>query len=118
MGELETFTATSALQAEHDEQAAFMWILIITVICLISGLLLSILVVRNINTLLKTMLSNLANSSEQLSSASNQISMSSQQLSEGAIGQASSLEETSSSMEQMASQTKENADNSTAPNLR
>ena len=60
--------------------------------------------------LLRKMVLNLSNSSDQVSSAANEISNSSIQLSQGASTQAAALEQTSATIEELNGQTKSNAD--------
>jgi len=104
--------------AEIDEAEAFApvlalrnWAMIIGGI--ITGVVVAIvlLVTSQITRLLKGVITNLSQSSDQVASATEQISSSSQGLSQGASEQASSIEETSASMEEMASVTKQNSNN-------
>jgi methyl-accepting chemotaxis protein len=69
-----------------------------------------------IASVLKTVISGLGSSSEQVTAASGQVAQSSQLMAQGASDQASSLEETSASLEEMASMTKQNADNANQAN--
>lgn len=69
--------------------------------------------VRNINGILRGVMNDLDEGSDQLDTASRALAQASQQLSSGATEQAASLEQTSSAMEQMASQAKENAHRAT-----
>ncbi|MCR4318971.1 MAG: methyl-accepting chemotaxis protein [Candidatus Brocadiaceae bacterium] len=107
------------LMAEISEAEAFApvyalrnWALIIGGIIAAIVATVLFLVTSQITRLLKGVISNLAESSEQVALAAEQISASSQSLAEGSSEQASSLEETSASMEEMASMTQQTADNS------
>jgi len=90
--------------------------LIAVIAAIIIGVVISLLLVKNIVTSIKSVIMNLRSGSEQVTSASNQLSASSMSLSEHANEQASSLEEVSSSLEEMSSMTKQNADNSAQVN--
>ena len=107
------------LLSEIDEAEAFApvyalrnWALIIGGIIAAVVATVLFLVTSQITRLLRSVIDNLTESSEQVASASEQVSASSQSLAQGSSEQASSLEETSASMEEMASMTKQNADNS------
>ena len=106
------------LLSEIDEAEAFApvyalrnWALIIGSIIAAVVATVLFLVTSQITRLLKSVIDNLTDSSEQVASASEQISSSSQSLAQGSAEQASSLEETSASMEEMASVTKQNSAN-------
>jgi methyl-accepting chemotaxis protein len=106
------------LLSEIDEAEAFApvyalrnWALIIGGIIAAVVATVLFLVTSQITRLLKSVIDNLTDSSEQVASASEQISSSSQNLAQGSSEQASSLEETSASMEEMASVTKQNSAN-------
>lgn len=83
-------------------------------VLLVSGIV--FLIARNVVSLLKRLVNNLKNSSEEVTSAAGQISSSSQSLADGASQQASSLEETSASIEELASMTTRNADHAKETN--
>jgi methyl-accepting chemotaxis protein len=87
------------------------FLVIISVIALVIGVVVSIFLVRRTNAILSDVVSSVSDGSDQIASASNQVSSSSQSLAEGASQQAASLEETSSSLEEMSSMAKQNADN-------
>ncbi|ODS34205.1 MAG: hypothetical protein SCARUB_00681 [Candidatus Scalindua rubra] len=106
------------LLSEIDEAEAFApvyalrnWALIIGGIIAAVVATVIFLVTSQIMRLLKSVISNITESSDQVASASEQISASSQNLAQGSSEQASSLEESSASMEEMASVTKQNASN-------
>ena len=90
------------------------WIWLMAIVGFLTGFAFAFYIIRNINNLLKSTISNLHASAEQVAAASNEIANSSIQLSEGATQQAASLQETSSSMEEISSQTKANANAATA----
>lgn len=71
---------------------------------------------RNVVSMLKRLVINLMNGSQELSSAAREISSSSQSIADGSSQQASSIEETSASIEEMASMTARNADNAKEAN--
>jgi methyl-accepting chemotaxis protein len=106
------------LLSEIDEAEAFApvyalrnWAMIIGGIIAVVVATVLTLVTSQITRLLKSVIDNLTEGSDQVASASEQISSSSQNLAQGSAEQASSLEETSASMEQMASVTKQNSAN-------
>ena len=106
------------LLSEIDEAEAFApvyalrnWALIIGGIIAAVVATVLFLVTSQITRLLRSVIDNLTESSDQVASASEQVSASSQSLAQGSSEQASSLEETSASMEEMASVTKQNANN-------
>lgn len=66
---------------------------------------------KNMQTQLTDIVSNILNGSKNIADASNQMSSTSQQLSQGATEQASSAEEVSSSMEEMSANIQQNTDN-------
>ena len=72
-------------------------------------LVLGIFVSRSTNRSLRTTISGLTRSSEQVAGASEQVSSSSHSLAEGSSEQAASIEETSSSLEEMSAMTRRNA---------
>lgn len=78
---------------------------------IIFGLILAVIVVRNLTRRMTEIIGNLNDSAHQVNAAAGQISGSSQELAEGSTSQAANLEETSSALEQMASMTRQNADN-------
>ena len=81
----------------------------VTIIVVLLTILVGGYISRDISTLLRNLITNLARSAREVSSASDEIAKGSIQLSEGATEQAASLQETSSSMEEISSQTKANA---------
>ncbi|ODS31270.1 MAG: hypothetical protein SCARUB_03615 [Candidatus Scalindua rubra] len=85
--------------------------IILSIIGIVLGCIVAFLITSQITKLLKSVINNLTESSDQVASSTQQISASSQSLAEGSSEQASSLEETSASMEEMASMTKQNANN-------
>ena len=104
--------------SEIDEAEAFAsvyslrnWSLIIGGIIAAIVAAVVFMVTSQITKLLKGVIINLSQSSDQVASATGQISASSQGLAQGASEQASSIEETSASMEEMASVTKQNSNN-------
>lgn len=86
-------------------------ITVISISCLVLGIILAILLTRAIVKPVTGVIEGLNESANQLTSASGQVSTSSQSLAEGASEQAASIEETSSSLEEMSSMTKQNAQN-------
>jgi len=106
------------LLSEIDEAEAFApvhslksWSFIIggIIACVVGAVI--FLVTSQITRLLKGVITNLTQNSDQVASATEQISASSQDLAQGASEQASSIEETSASMEEMSSVTKQNSNN-------
>ena len=79
------------------------------IVVVLIGITISVLVVRRINHLLRTITESLTAGAEQVAAASTQVSSASQSLAEGSSEQAASLEEISSSLEEVSSMTKQNA---------
>ena len=86
------------------------WLVLITSITAGSGAF--YLLVRDVNRVLKRIVSELAEGAQQITSASSQVALSSQSLAQGASEQAVALEETSASSEEITSMTRKNAENS------
>jgi len=95
---------------------AMSFILGISVIVMIFGVVIGIIITGGLNKVLRQLAQSLGEGSEQVTAAASQVSSSSQSLAEGASEQAASLEETSSSLEEMASMTKRNAENAQKAN--
>ncbi|MBF0117255.1 MAG: hypothetical protein HQK79_00340 [Desulfobacterales bacterium] len=104
----DTKNAISNISSDAKGAITVLWI--ISIFGIIIAVALTLVIIKNINSLLKRLTLNLSNASSQLTLASNEIAKSAQEVAAGASEQAASLEETSSAMEEMASQTKENAD--------
>jgi methyl-accepting chemotaxis protein len=84
---------------------------IIILVASVIGILLSFSIAKSVSNVLKRVVTNLFEASDQVDSASEQMSSASQSLAEGTSQQAASIEETSSSLEEMASMTRQNAEN-------
>jgi methyl-accepting chemotaxis protein len=84
---------------------------IVGIIGILAGIILAFAIARGTTSVLRRVINNLTESSEQVSSASAQVSSASQSLAEGTTEQSAGLEDTSSSLEEMASMTRQNADN-------
>lgn len=104
-----TITEQASLSASDTLYGALRIMLTGVVISIAIGIILAIVLTRNITNTLRQIIIGLSDASQQVSAAANQVSASSQQLAHGASEQASSLEETSSSLEELASRTKQNA---------
>ncbi|MBF0398786.1 MAG: hypothetical protein HQK78_18560 [Desulfobacterales bacterium] len=103
-------TKNAIANISSDAKGAITVLWVISIFGIIIAVALTLVIIKNINSLLKRLTLNLSNASSQLTLASNEIAKSAQEVAAGASEQAASLEETSSAMEEMASQTKENAD--------
>lgn len=86
-------------------------ILTVSLLSILIGIILAILISRNIVHILMKCINNMTSVSQQVASASAQLSASSQQLSEGSSEQASSIEETSSTLEESSSMVRQNTEN-------
>jgi methyl-accepting chemotaxis protein len=95
---------------------AMSFILGISVIVMIFGIVIATIITGGLNKVLRQLALSLDDGSQQVASAASQVSSSSQSLAEGASEQAASIEETSSSMEEMSSMTKRNAENAQKAN--
>ncbi len=84
---------------------------VVTLVTIISGALLSYLLVRSITGPVREIIHGLRNGAGEVNSASAQLSSASHSIAEGASEQAASLEETSSSLEEISSMTARNAEN-------
>lgn len=89
--------------------------LIIGVIAaIVVAIVLTVLLVRSTNKILRALASEISANAEQSAAAATQVSSASQTLAAGSSEQAASLEETSSSLEELNSITKRNADSADA----
>ncbi len=84
------------------------------ILAVVSGVVVTTLIVRSTHAVLKSVAGSLIDGSSQIVAASQQISMASQCLAEGASAQAASLEETSASLEEMASMTRRSSEHAQA----
>jgi len=100
--------ADLALRESHSSKS---FVVIITAIILLAGVLLAFFISRSTTRTLYRIIEEMKEGAVQVASSSNQISAASQSLAEGASEQAASIEETSSSLEEMSSMTKQNAEN-------
>src|ERR1035437_5511764 len=89
---------------------AMSFILGISVIVMIFGIVIATIITGGLNKVLRKLALSLDDGSNQTASAAGQVSAASQSLAEGASEQASSLEETRRSLEETASMTKRNAE--------
>lgn len=76
-----------------------------------SGIMVALVIIRDINQKLGKAIAEISDGSTQVASASNHVSSSSQELASQAAEQAASLEETSSALEELTSMTRLNTDN-------
>ena len=86
-------------------------LIIVTVLLILLGIVISILLIKNITNSLNSINQTLSYSAGSIESAATQLSSSSQQLASGGAEQASSIEEISATMEETSSLTAKNADN-------
>ncbi len=86
-------------------------LLIAGLFSIILGIIMALLISRNITDILKKSIENMSNVSQQVSAAAMQLSSASQQLSEGSSEQASSIEETSATLEESSSMVRQNTEN-------
>ena len=98
-------------EVDRIKSTAIMIILTILGLCVLVGVVLSIVITRGVTKPVNRVVEGLSAGSDQLVAASGQVSSASQSLAEGAAEQAAAIEETSSSLEEMSSMTKQNADN-------
>jgi methyl-accepting chemotaxis protein len=82
----------------------------IGLVCLLAGIVSSVLGVRSITRVLKQVAETLDEGSLQVTSAAGQMNGSSQAMAEGSSEQAASLEETASAMEEMSAMTRRNSE--------
>jgi methyl-accepting chemotaxis protein len=113
---VETNTTTQKATLHTQSNNTKMFIIILSCIAGLSGILLAFFVGRGIVRALKRVIDGMAKGAAQVDAASSQVAQASQSMAEGASEQASSLEETSASLEEMASMTRQNADNSNQAN--
>jgi chlorite dismutase len=104
---------TSEVSTASADSLGFSMLLVLcgVVSAVIIGALVSFLIIRRLNRVLRDTSGSLTSGAIQIASASGQVSSTSQSLAEGASEQAASLEEISSSLEELASTTKHNAEN-------
>jgi methyl-accepting chemotaxis protein/methyl-accepting chemotaxis protein-1 (serine sensor receptor) len=111
---LKAQAATLAEDAEATEAsiASSHWIsVVLLTLCSVVGIVV-VLVVRQINTLLRGSVAELAESAVQIASAASQVSSSSQSLAQGSSEQAATIEETSSASAEINSMAQRNTENS------
>lgn len=106
--QIEGFTEKSTLRSESYEQSTLIWMSIICGSAIIIGILLCLLLLKNISNIVST----IAISSENVASGSQELSATAEQIAQGASEQSASAEQASSSMEEMASNIRQNAENS------
>lgn len=91
-------------------------IIVISIVAVIIGILISVFLVRSVNSRLITISRDMGEATEQIATASVETANASQQLADGAAQQAASLEETVSALEEMASMAHQNSQNATEAN--
>ncbi len=82
-----------------------------SVIAIILGILIAVLISKQIINILTRIINDIRVNATQVASASNQLASASQQLSEGSVEQACSIEETSSTLQESASMLQQNSAN-------
>ena len=102
--------ASNASEATYG--ALRTWILAITALGILAGILLILWLAAGITKPLRRVIAGITEGANQVSAASGQISESGQNLASGASEQAASIEEISSSLEEISSMTKRSAENS------
>ncbi|MDQ2777232.1 MAG: methyl-accepting chemotaxis protein [Acidobacteriota bacterium] len=101
-----------AAEAQHAATSGRVLVCILLGASLLSGILLTLFVVRSMNKALRQAVTELSEGSDQLASAASQVSASSQSLAQGSSEQAASLEETSASSEEINAMARQNTENS------
>jgi methyl-accepting chemotaxis protein len=101
-----------AAEAQNAATSGRILIAILLGASLLSGILLTLFVVRSMNKVLRQAVTELYEGSNQLASAASQVSSSSQSLAQGSSEQAASLEETSASSEEINAMARQNTENS------
>jgi len=96
---------------QRSERLRYISLIAFFAALLVSGTIATLTVRRGIIMPIRTAITELTDTTDQVTSASGAVASASQSLSEGAAEQAASLEETSASMEEMASMTHKNAEN-------
>ena len=91
------------------ESTRMLWILLLEALAV--GIIITILITRNISKSVNRVTNNIVEGVNQVASASSQLSASSQQLSQGSSEQASAVEEVSATLEETASMLKQNTAN-------
>jgi len=102
----------SSAAAIATASSAKLWSVLILVVSFLSGILLSIAIVRGLNRILIVAITGLTEGAAQVATAADCVASSSQALAQGASEQAASLEETSASSKVMSSMTRTNAGSS------
>ncbi|RYZ58311.1 MAG: methyl-accepting chemotaxis protein, partial [Proteobacteria bacterium] len=110
------FMDTDAKESSELYRDSRDFIIIMSVLSILTGLILAIVVLRSVNRAIGQVINGLNESSTQVTSAALEIASSSQELSQGATEQASSLEETSAAVEEMNSMVQRTADNAQQSN--
>ena len=107
---------TYSQEAISTANSARTLIIFISTAVVLLSLLVGWFISGGVNSVLKRIILNLNEGSDQVASASGQVSAASQSLAEGTSEQAASIEETSSSLEEMSSMTKQNAEHANQAN--
>ena len=97
-------------KAQNSYKHARLWLIISSLVAIISGLTMAFIVLRTLNRAIDQLISDLNDNSAQLSQSAQQIAASSEQLSQANTEQASSLQQTSASVEEINSMVKKNSD--------
>jgi methyl-accepting chemotaxis protein len=110
------FMETDAQESAALYRSSRDFIIIMSVLSILSGIMLAFFVLRSVNRAIAQVIEGLNESSTQVTAAALEIAASSQELSQGATEQASSLEETSAAVEEMNSMVQRTADNAQQSN--
>jgi methyl-accepting chemotaxis protein/methyl-accepting chemotaxis protein-1 (serine sensor receptor) len=108
----QTHARKNAEEAAAAAKTARIWNWTVAVLSILLGSVLSLMLVRRLNALLRQLALDLEKGAGQVSSAAAQVSASSQSLAQGSSEQASALEQTSAAAEEIYSLSRKNSDNS------
>ncbi len=107
---MDTIAKSLTKEAKEAQQLAYEVLIPLSILAIAGGLLLSLLIVRNIMKTLRNAMDTMTTGSAEVSSASNQIAAASQNLADQASSQAAALEEASASLSQIVNLAKKNSE--------
>jgi methyl-accepting chemotaxis protein len=103
---------TNSASVTKDIEAQSVWLtIVVTLVCLALGVVVT-MVVRQINSSLRSCVDTLRDGAQQIAAAAQEVSSSSQSLAQGASEQAASIEETSASSAEINAMARRNTENS------
>jgi methyl-accepting chemotaxis protein len=103
---------TDASESQQTYTRTFWILLLAALLCSAAGIVTAFVVIRNLNRVLRQVVTDLSQGASQVAAAAGQIASSSQSLAQGSTEQAASLEEISASSEEISAMARRGTDNS------